>query len=73
MKRTMNPERIFSLDPGETAHDHALRSIDDAILRTNQAVRNAVEAGISVELLRHSRHHNGQGHWGDQITRKQPR
>ena len=25
----------------------------------------AVEAGVSVELVRSARHHGGDGHWGD--------
>ena len=25
----------------------------------------AVEAGVTVELIRSSRHHNGDGNWGD--------
>jgi len=31
----------------------------------NAAIRAAVEAGLSVELLRAERHHCGSGCWGD--------
>jgi hypothetical protein len=33
--------------------------------RLNQSVMNAVEAGVSVELVRSARHHGGEGNWGD--------
>jgi len=33
--------------------------------RLNQAVMNAVETGVSVELVRSARHHGGNGNWGD--------
>jgi hypothetical protein len=28
----------------------------------------AVEAGVSVELIRSARHHCGNGNWGDLLT-----
>ena len=31
----------------------------------NQSVMKAVEAGVSVELVRSARHHGGDGNWGD--------
>ncbi len=33
--------------------------------RLNQSVMKAVEAGVSVELVRSARHHGGSGNWGD--------
>jgi hypothetical protein len=33
--------------------------------RLNHAVMKAVEAGVSVELVRSARHHGGDGNWGD--------
>jgi hypothetical protein len=33
--------------------------------RLNQSVMKAVEAGVSVELVRSARHHSGEGNWGD--------
>jgi hypothetical protein len=36
--------------------------------RLNQSVMKAVEAGVSVELIRSARHHGGDGNWGDLLT-----
>jgi hypothetical protein len=33
--------------------------------RLNYTVMKAVEAGVSVELVRSARHHGGDGNWGD--------
>jgi len=43
----------------------AIRMLANDLHRLNQAVMNAVEAGISVELVRSARHHGGDGSWGD--------
>ncbi|KQM35563.1 MULTISPECIES: SMc00767 family acetate metabolism repressor [Rhizobium/Agrobacterium group] len=43
----------------------AIRMLANDLHRLNQAVMNAVEAGISVELVRSARHHGGDGNWGD--------
>ena len=43
----------------------AIRVLANDLHRLNQAVMNAVEAGVSVELVRSARHHGGQGNWGD--------
>ena len=51
----------------ETEQDKAVRRIADAVHRTNEAIRQAVEGGISVELVRVSRYHEGHGNWGDQM------
>lgn len=54
--------------------DQAIRMLANDLHRLNQSVVRAVEAGVSVELIRSSRHHNGAGNWGDLlvpvITRK---
>lgn len=52
----------------ETEQDKALRRMADAVHRLNLAVIRAVEAGLSVELVRTSRFHDGQGSWGDQMV-----
>lgn len=56
------------------ADDTAIRILATDLHRLNQAVMRAVEAGLSVELIRSSRHHNGDGAYGDLlvpvITRK---
>ena len=46
---------------------NALRDLADALERTNDAVERAVEAGLTVELVRKLRYHNGRGNWGDQM------
>ena len=43
----------------------AIRILANDLHRLNQAVMKAVEAGVSVELVRSARHHGGDGNWGD--------
>ncbi|MFB9950214.1 hypothetical protein ACFFP0_15235 [Rhizobium puerariae] len=43
----------------------AIRTLANDLHRLNHAVMKAVEAGVSVELVRSARHHGGDGHWGD--------
>lgn len=43
----------------------ATRMLANDLHRLNQAVMKAVEAGVSVELVRSARHHGGNGNWGD--------
>ena len=48
--------------------EKAIRRLADEIHRLNHVVIKAVEAGVSVELIRSSRHHaqtDGKGAWGD--------
>ncbi len=54
--------------PGNANVDRAVHRIAEATHRLNEAVQRAVAAGVSVELVRVSRHHDGGGHWGDQIV-----
>lgn len=42
----------------------AIRMLANDLHRLNQAVMKAVEAGVSVELVRSARHHGGGGNWG---------
>jgi hypothetical protein len=42
-----------------------IRMLANDLHRLNRAVMNAVEAGVSVELVRSARHHGGNGNWGD--------
>lgn len=49
-------------------HNQALQSLNDAISRMNLAILQAVDAGVSVELIRTSRYHDGQGNYGDQVN-----
>ncbi|PWL18885.1 hypothetical protein DKP76_07445 [Falsochrobactrum shanghaiense] len=48
-----------------TDQQSAIRLLANDLHRLNQAVMNAVEAGVSVELVRSARHHGGSGNWGD--------
>jgi hypothetical protein len=43
----------------------AIRAMANDLHRLNQSVIKAVEAGISIELVRSARHHGGNGNWGD--------
>jgi hypothetical protein len=43
----------------------AIRMLANDLHRLNQSVMKAVEAGVSVELVRSARHHGGVGNWGD--------
>ena len=45
----------------------AIRRLADQMHRLNHAIIQAVEAGVSVELMRCSRYHSGSGLWGDQM------
>ena len=47
--------------------ERAINRVADAVHRVNEAIQRAVASGISVELLRVSRHHDGAGSWGDQM------
>jgi len=42
----------------------AIRMLANDLHRLNQSVMKAVEAGVSVELVRSARHHS-DGNWGD--------
>ena len=48
-----------------TDQQAAIRVLANDLHRLNQAVMQAVEAGVSVELVRSVRHHGGNGNWGD--------
>jgi hypothetical protein len=47
-------------------HDH-LETIARKLEDVNAAVRAAVDSGLSVELVRKSRHHRDGGYWGDMM------
>ncbi len=42
-----------------------VRMVANDLHRLNQSVMKAVEAGVSVELVRSARHHGGEGNWAD--------
>jgi hypothetical protein len=59
-------ERADEQSSAMTANQQAtIRMLANELHRLNQAVMNAVEAGVSVELVRSARHHGGNGNWGD--------
>ncbi len=45
-----------------------IRIVANDLHRLNQSVMKAVEAGVSVELVRSARHHGGNGNWGDLLN-----
>lgn len=68
--------------PKEIDADVLIRRVANTLHRLNQQIFTAVEAGLTIEVARASRHHNGRGQWGDQmvpiirmpeITRDEPR
>jgi hypothetical protein len=42
-----------------------VRMVANDLHRLNHSIMKAVEAGVSVELVRSARHHGGEGNWGD--------
>lgn len=65
---TAQPE-FRRVDLPENANvDRAIHRVAEAVHRVNEAVQRAVAAGVSVELVRVSRHHDGNGSWGDQMV-----
>lgn len=55
-------EQSSSMDDNQ---QQAIRMLANDLHRLNQSVMKAVEAGVSVELVRSARHHCGNGNWGD--------
>lgn len=51
-----------------TDQETAIRQLANDLHRLNHAVMNAVDAGVSVELVRSARHHGGDGNWGDMMV-----
>ena len=58
-------EMASSMSTDEQA---AIRMVANDLHRLNQSVMKAVEAGVSVELIRSARHHCGNGNFGDLLT-----
>ncbi len=48
--------------------ESAIRQLANDLHRLNHAVMRAVDAGVSVELVRSARHHGGEGNWGDMMV-----
>ncbi|WP_153005262.1 SMc00767 family acetate metabolism repressor [Aureimonas ureilytica] len=47
------------------AQKTAIRTLANELHRLNQAVMEAVASGVSIEFVRGSRHHGGEGSFGD--------
>ena len=60
--QTRVKERASAMTPDQQA---MIRMVANDLHRLNQSVMKAVEAGVSVELVRSARHHGGEGNWGD--------
>lgn len=53
--------------PRNNDADTLIRKVADTLHRLNQQITTAVDAGVTIELMRGSRFHNGRGQWGDQM------
>ncbi len=64
--QTRVKERAEEQSSAMTADQQAaIRMVANDPHRLNQSVLKAVDAGVSVELVRAARHHGGEGNWGD--------
>ena len=48
--------------------ESAIRIVANNLHRLNESVVKAVEAGVTIELMRTARYHHETGNWGDQLT-----
>jgi hypothetical protein len=63
--QTRVKERAEEQSSAMTAEQQAaIRMVANDLHRLNHSVMKAVDAGVSVELIRSARHHN-EGNWGD--------
>ncbi len=64
--QTRVKERAEEQSTAMTADQQAMiRMVANDLHRLNHSVMKAVDAGVSVELIRSARHHGGEGNWGD--------
>ena len=64
--QTRVKERAEAQSSAKTADKQAMiRILANDLHRLNHAIMKAVDAGVSVELVRSARHHGGDGNWGD--------
>lgn len=68
MIHQLKPANSQQSDLPSTDSDFALRHVAEAIHRLNYAISRAVEAGMTIEVIRASRYHDARGHWGDQLV-----
>lgn len=57
----------YMMPAGRPPQTDAMRRLAESLKQTNAAIKDAVDAGVTVELVRASRCHDGRGHWGDQM------
>ncbi len=62
--QTLGAEAPTELNVEENS---AVLIIAENLHRLNRSVSEAVEAGLTVEILRSSRCHDETGNWGDQV------
>ncbi|WP_174802762.1 hypothetical protein [Martelella limonii] len=69
MTPKLNVKERAEAQTGEMTADQqaAIRMVANDLHRLNQAVMRAVDAGVSVEIIRSARHHGG-GRWGDLLV-----
>lgn len=53
-------------DKGEV--EKLIRRVADMVHRLNEQVLAAVKGGVTIEVVRCARVHDGTGHWGDQMA-----
>ena len=58
-------EQVSTMSADQQA---TIRMLANDLHRLNHSVMKAVEAGVSVELVRSARHHGGAGNWGDLLV-----
>ena len=69
-KSGASDDREFRLPQRSEAsdQDRAIRRVAEAVHRLNELIVQAIKTGVSVELMRVHRHHDGTGNWGDQMV-----
>ena len=69
MTPKLNVKERAEAQSGEMSAEQqaAIRMVANDLHRLNQAVMRAVDAGVSVEIIRSARHHGG-GRWGDLLV-----
>lgn len=69
---SMGPADVIAISepfngPRKADADALIRKVADTLHRLNHHITTAVDAGVTIELMRGSRCHNGRGQWGDQM------
>lgn len=68
----MHSANVHPINPSTSAArpdlNALIRRVADTVHRLNEQIEFAVRAGVTIELMRVSRCHNGSGQWGDQMA-----